>query len=222
MTSFHRRTIIVAMVVGGLLSSGLTFWLMSPQELIETKDSLARYARTNSEPPVSPPVENTALIEQFMQIQTQIDAMDKRLAKLARESANPLDTSVSAISDQAGAPKVQPDDANQALQQHVAQIADRFQMEETDTAWADNVAEEIQDAFLADGIVGNSSLDNVDCRTSLCKLEVSFNDIDGLAGVRNQLVEKIGETLPYGAIQPGASDSEVIIYLGSKSEAFSP
>ena len=80
----------------------------------------------------------------------------------------------------------------------------------------------IQDAFLAEGIVGNSSLNNVDCRTSMCKLDVSFNGSDDLQNVRTQLVEKVGEMLPYGAIQPGASENEVTIYLGNKSDAFSP
>jgi len=219
MTRFHQQTLLGALAIG-FVSSGLTVWLMSPQGSAETNESLASYEKSYAEHIAIPPLEDPALIEQFMQMRAQIDAMNKRLAKLSSENAKQLDASVSDNSDNAGSPKPQKEDVNQALQQHVVQIANRFQMEETDTAWADNVAEEIQDAFLAEGIVGNSSLDNVDCRSSLCKLDVSFNDINGLAGVRNKLVEKIGETLPYGAIQPGASDNEVTIYLGSKSEAF--
>jgi len=81
---------------------------------------------------------------------------------------------------------------------------------------------DIQGAFLAEGIVENSSLDNVDCRSSLCKLDVSVKDGNGLADVRDELVEKVGKIFPYGAMQVGKSDDEVTIYLGKKAEAFAP
>jgi len=221
MTPLHQLTLMGAIVVG-VASSGLTAWLMSPDSSSETTEGLASYETSYSEQPALPPQRDPAVAEQMMKMRAQIAAMDKRLVELASENVNSSGAPVMGNSAQTEPPKVQPDDTNQALQQHVAQIANRFQMEETDAAWADNVAVEIQGAFLAEGILGNSSLNNVDCRTSLCKLDVSFNDIDGLANVRNKLVETVGETLPYGAIQPGGSDNEVTIYLGNKSEAFAP
>lgn len=226
MSAFRQQNMLLGAIIIGVASSGLTAWLMSSQKTSKTTETVVSYAE-NPYPvrPAQAPLEDSAMVEQFILMQAQIDALNKRFAELANDmTANQLNSEMLPDNDagETGPPITDQDQAEQELRQQAEQIANRFQMEQTDVAWADNIAVNIQDAFLAEDILGNSSLNNVDCRTSMCKLDVTFKDGSDLINVRTKLVEKVGEMLPYGAIQPGVSDNEVTIYLGTKLEAFSP
>lgn len=223
MSSFHQRSLVIGAIMISVASSGLTAWLMSSggKSDADSGENLVSLNEVQQSNKSSPPLEDTAVIEQFMKLQGQIDALDQRLAQMAK---NDETTNQSSEADEGADKSVSPitqEEEIKALRQQVDLVASRYQAEEVDVAWADNVSVNIQDAFLADGIVGNSTLDNVDCRSSVCKLDVSLSGDGDLASVRGSLVEKVGEMLPYGAIQPGESENQVTIYLGSNSDTFS-
>ena len=225
MISLRQRSIVGAVAIA-IASSGVTVWLMSltdAKQRIASLASSSSYQNPVSHSPVPAPLEDPALIEKFRKIQAHLDVLDKAFAKLAKKDVKQVSASVlPGIPAKAGLPKADPMVNKQASEKYAIQIENRFQAEETDAAWAGNIAPDIQDVFLAGNLQGNSSLNNVDCRTNLCKLEISYQGNDILTEISDKLVEKLGATLPYGSVQRGKSGNEVTIYLGKRPEIFAP
>lgn len=217
MGTFRQRT-VMAVIIAGAAGVGLSLGFLTSQDAKQVDDNTVVYEEPEA-PSAAVPVQDPALAAELALLRARVDAMHKRLTQLGETDAS---ASARDTGQQAGPANAPGESVNDALVQHMAQLAHRFRLESTDTSWADNVATEIQDAFVAGDIPASTSLVNVDCRSTLCKLDVSYQSSDGLAGVRNKLMEKVGAVLPYGAIHPGDSENTVSIYLGKQQETFAP
>lgn len=109
------------------------------------------------------------------------------------------------LAKQVPLPAVEPteDELKQHQVERLAAIEKDFQSEMVEKEWASKTSSAIRDVFNAIGTQGNkwpelngSSLQNVECRSSLCKLEVDHADQKAVMGFMRNFQGSIGRSLP--------------------------
>ncbi len=94
-----------------------------------------------------------------------------------------------------------------------------LQNEETDMAWSDQANNKITNIFASDPLQ-KSSLLSVDCRSTLCKLEVMHDKNYDQESFEMSMVESFAETLPRGTmIHDPARPNVSVIYMARKGYA---
>jgi hypothetical protein len=98
-------------------------------------------------------------------------------------------------------------------------IENDFQSEEFDDDWSIMAEDRIIEVFDNPNL-SSHYLQSMECRSSLCKLEVSHDQSADMTDFRFKLRDKITDILPAGAIRPGGKGVSVI-YLAKDSNSFS-
>lgn len=107
----------------------------------------------------------------------------------------------------------------QQAAEYAALVDYHLQVEEIDSAWSDEATSVISYAFGTDTLQ-TSMLQSVDCRSTLCKLEVSHDENHDQESFEMDMVVSFAETLPRGTMyrdpaRPGVS----VIYLARKGHS---
>ncbi len=107
----------------------------------------------------------------------------------------------------------------QQAAEYAALVDYHLQVEEIDTAWSDEAASTISYAFGADAMQ-TSMLQSVDCRSTLCKLEVFHDENYDQEAFTMEMMESFAETLPKGTMYRDPARPDVsIIYLARKGHS---
>jgi len=107
----------------------------------------------------------------------------------------------------------------QQAAEYAALVDYHLQVEEVDSAWSDEAASTISYAFGVDTLQ-TSMLQSVDCRSTLCKLEVFHDENYDQEAFTMAMMDSFAETLPQGTMyrdpaRPGVS----VIYLARKGHS---
>ena len=95
--------------------------------------------------------------------------------------------------------------AETAMTKQMAVIEERFQAQEIDPSWSQAIETRLQEAFLADSLNGHT-IQSVECRSSLCKLDIVPQQEGGdPGGFHIALRDQVSDLLPAGAMHPNGN-----------------
>lgn len=109
--------------------------------------------------------------------------------------------------------------ARQESLDQIMVIEDNFQAEMTDPDWSQTAESRLQNAFTGQGLAEHS-LRNMECKTSLCRLDVVHQEGADMNEFRSSLRDQVSDILPAGAIRPGDKGGTVL-YLAKDSASLS-
>ncbi len=162
----------------------------------------------------------TLLQEKLLALQTQTEELESQLRQSMENSqmseqgnaANTEPVSGGMRDEVAIAAKAR---ADMLKQMNV--IENNFQSQDVDPVWSQGAESSLQNAFANQDLSGHS-LQNVECKSSLCKIDVVHQGDADVAGFRFKLRDQVSDVLPAGAIMPnGAGGSRV--YLAADPSA---
>ncbi len=110
------------------------------------------------------------------------------------------------------------DEAMKQQQQYAEAIETHLQGEDVDPDWAIAAESKIREAFSLEELQVGASVVNVDCRSTLCRLDVLHNTEEEaeLADFRFNLLSQIVTMLPRGTMQvvdQGGGQTSTVLYL---------
>lgn len=112
-------------------------------------------------------------------------------------------------------PLVATEEQERQMLEQMEVIERNFQAEDSDDDWSIMAENRLDDAF-DDQELSSHFLQSVECRTSLCKMEILHDVGADMTDFRFTLREKISDILPAGAIQPNPHvPGGSIIYLAT-------
>ncbi|NOT86109.1 MAG: hypothetical protein HOP02_15305 [Methylococcaceae bacterium] len=94
-----------------------------------------------------------------------------------------------------------------AFNQYTAKVDQSFRAEMPDAKWSDDITQNVKTAF-ASSELSDASLIGLECRTSLCKLEVSVKDPQKTQEIQRWLAYKLGDALPKFIAVPQDASAE--------------
>lgn len=106
------------------------------------------------------------------------------------------------------------------IQQQMQALDNNFQAQDIDPSWSQATESRILDAFNNPELASSHGIQNIECRGSLCKIDVVSQLEDGGAGAggfHTKLREQISDILPVGAMQPNGSGG-VTVYLAKSPD----
>lgn len=110
----------------------------------------------------------------------------------------------------------------QQARQYMAQADTYLRNEEVDPAWSDQANSEINYLF-SSAPQQQSSLLSVDCRSTLCKLEVMHNEKYDQESFEMDMAENFAQTMPRGTmIRDPARPNVSVIYMARKGHSLPP
>ncbi|CAK0772434.1 conserved hypothetical protein [Gammaproteobacteria bacterium] len=96
-----------------------------------------------------------------------------------------------------------------------------FRQESTDPQWANAEATAVRAALSGDDI-GQLALQNLECRSNSCRVELADDGTGGLAKSLPLFIQHLAETLPYATanqVANGASGTSLILYMSRDTNA---
>jgi hypothetical protein len=110
--------------------------------------------------------------------------------------------------------------AERMEEERFAAIEAALQAEPVDGKWSDHATQVLEWAFTTDELSGTSFWD-LECRSSLCRVHVNYDDDDAFDQLQSWLPEEIADEFPRLAmrhIEAGDGSLETVIYLASDGE----
>lgn len=148
------------------------------------------------------------LRDQVALLQKQLQAVDKE----ANPAAQSNDKAKQEISEEERRKAAQ-----LAAEKQISLLENQLATEDEDAAWSANAKSRIYDAFgAATMATANASILGVDCRTSLCKVEVAAGNANS-EDIRKSLIPQIGDIMPQGVMQTvdqGGVHEKLVFYMG--------
>lgn len=90
--------------------------------------------------------------------------------------------------------------AKQAVTERMNYIASRFESEDVDAQWGNNVETQLISTF-QNPALQHSALVNAECRSTLCRIEVAHEDGADVSEFQSVLADETAKIAPEGAIQ---------------------
>jgi len=105
-----------------------------------------------------------------------------------------------------------------AFKDHVSSTAASFEREDRDQRWSSETGSALQVAFGSEALKG-VSYQNIDCRTTMCRVEVVDDGSGAVGEALQKLASEIGSTLPsmlVDRIDQENGRATMVLYLSSK------
>ncbi len=184
--------------------------------LVEVKTDTPQSVDVNSE-------NISKLGYQVQQLGLQLSMLSEKMEVLSSQaSANNTSVMVSAGNDSNQSLNLNNTDrqyqAELEMQQQMQALENNFQAQDIDPSFSQTAESRILEAFNNPELSGTHGVQNIECRGSLCKLDVVSQSEEGSAGgFHEKLRDQISDILPAGAMQPNGSGG-VTVYLAKSPE----
>jgi len=226
-------------MIGTGVAAGLALGLGTSARLLEStarhdRDE-GRQAATSSRGESSEVLKAIAAMRQdFERLSAEVAGLGADVGRMRRQ-VHALQTAEPAGEDGAAEdpnrdPATNGEEGADATARYLETLESSFKAEKPDRRWAYQAQQTILEAFAggthgavgaespadADAMTG-SSVGKVECRTTLCRLEVSSESSEALGAFMHEMPRKVGRELPRMTVQPiKTADGrlETVVYLG--------
>jgi hypothetical protein len=154
-------------------------------------------------------LQNTKKAEPSIAMQNEITNLKSSLKGLQNTQSDNANTENADLTPALTEAEIQAQmqEQKEATNQFITQLDQKFVAETADRQWANKVTQHINGAFESNEL-SKASIVGLECRTTLCKLEVSFDDPQTMQETQRWLAYKLSDSLPNFSAVPGEQGSD--------------
>jgi hypothetical protein len=179
---------------------------------------------TGASRPLAAQVSGAGDCPQCARLAEQIDNLQRSLADIQSKLASQQVPQFARRGTEAGAPKSSQTDSDlneiEAIRAADAEkgVAQSFNMEKTDSAWANNVSARVNAALSSDEALRDIA-HKVECRQETCRLEIDDDGSTNLSGRLPIIALGLADVLPNVSVEPVNQDGgrgTLVLYMTSR------
>ncbi len=180
------------------------------------------------QPEIIPNISSSeAEIDNTYALQSKLEAMQITIAKLQQEITE-VKASQSSINESADIEPIQTTDADsmemlkdKAIQEQYEEflhVNSNFESEDIDASWSDTAHERIRNALYEEQ-TSELNIDNIDCRSTMCRLEINQMNSTNMEVFRDHFRHQVADVFGAGMIRQDDS-GRTIVFLAKDDESF--